>query len=82
LILDADADQFFKGEPQRAAAAMINSDTTLVTLREDEGAGEHCHVGAMSRLHQVIFDWLGQTLPTARQAPKTTLEQPVRSTAR
>jgi pimeloyl-ACP methyl ester carboxylesterase len=63
LILDPDNDQFFKGEPQRAAAAMINSDTTLVTLQEDEGAGEHCHMGAMSRVHQVIFDWLAKTLP-------------------
>jgi pimeloyl-ACP methyl ester carboxylesterase len=63
LILDAESDQFFKGEPQRAAEAMINSDTTLITLREDEGAGEHCHMGAMSRAHQVIFDWLAQTLP-------------------
>jgi pimeloyl-ACP methyl ester carboxylesterase len=63
LILDADNDQFFKGEPRRAAEAMINSDTTLITLQEDEGAGEHCHMGAMSRLHQVIFDWLAQTLP-------------------
>jgi len=63
LILDPDNDQFFKGEPQRAAEAMINSDTTLVTLQEDEGAGEHCHMGAMSRVHQVIFDWLAQTLP-------------------
>jgi hypothetical protein len=30
----------------------------LVTLKESEGAGEHCHVGAMARLHQIIFDWL------------------------
>jgi predicted alpha/beta-fold hydrolase len=63
LILDADNDQFLKGEPQRVAEAMTNADTTLVTLQEDEGAGEHCHMGAMSRVHQVIFDWLAQTLP-------------------
>ncbi|MGB8406512.1 MAG: alpha/beta fold hydrolase [Mycobacterium sp.] len=62
LILDADNDQFLKGEPQRAAEAMTNSDTTLVTLHEHDGAGEHCHMGAMSRLHQVIFDWLAATL--------------------
>jgi pimeloyl-ACP methyl ester carboxylesterase len=58
LILDADNDQFLKGEPQRAAEALTNADTTLVTLTDAEGAGEHCHMGAMSRLHQVIFDWL------------------------
>jgi hypothetical protein len=31
-----------------------------------EGAGEHCHVGSLLRTHQVIFDWLDETLaPTA-----------------
>ena len=58
LVLDPDNDQFLKGQPQRAADAMVNADTTLVTLKESEGAGEHCHVGAMTRLHQIIFDWL------------------------
>jgi len=41
LVLDPDNDQFLKGQPQRAAEAMVNSDTTLVTLKESEGAGEH-----------------------------------------
>jgi len=62
LVLGPDNDQFLKGQPQRAAEAMVNSDTTLVTLKESEGAGEHCHVGAMSRLHQTIFDWLDDTV--------------------
>ena len=62
LVLDPDNDQFLKGQPQRAAEAMVNSDTTLVTLKESEGAGEHCHVGAMARLHQTIFDWLDHTV--------------------
>lgn len=62
LVLDAEADQFFKGEAARAAAAMVNSDATLVTLRESEGAGEHCHMGALGRAHQTIFDWLDETL--------------------
>jgi pimeloyl-ACP methyl ester carboxylesterase len=63
LVLDAENDQFLKGEPQRAAEALVNADTTLVTLTSAEGAGEHCHMGAMYRLHQVIFDWLAHTLP-------------------
>src|SRR6201999_2359813 len=40
LVLDPDNDQFLNGQPQRAAEAMLNSDTTLVTLKESEGAGE------------------------------------------
>jgi hypothetical protein len=41
---------------------MVNSKITLVTLRESEGAGEHCHMGAMGRAHQVIFDCLDDVL--------------------
>jgi hypothetical protein len=63
LVLDAENDQFLKGEPQRAAQALVNADSTLVTLTSAEGAGEHCHMGAMYRVHQVIFDWLARTLP-------------------
>jgi len=57
LILDAENDQFLKGQPQLVEKA-LNAPTTLVTLTEAEGAGEHCHIGAMSRAHSVIFDWL------------------------
>jgi pimeloyl-ACP methyl ester carboxylesterase len=63
LVFDAENDQFLKGEPRRAAEAMSSSATTLVALPESEGAGEHCHMGALSRLHQVTFDWLAETLP-------------------
>ncbi|MBU8830124.1 alpha/beta hydrolase family protein [Mycolicibacterium goodii] len=60
LVLDAENDQFFQGEPERAAAAMVNSKRTLVTLYEADGAGEHCHLGAVHRAHQVVFDWLDE----------------------
>jgi len=30
----------------------------LITVREDEGAGEHCHEGAVFPFHQRTFDWL------------------------
>ncbi|AKS32809.1 alpha/beta hydrolase family protein [Mycolicibacterium goodii] len=62
LVLDADNDQFFDREPERAAAAMVNAKTTLVTLHEADGAGEHCHLGAVHRAHQVMFDWLDELL--------------------
>ena len=66
LVLDAEDDQFLKGEPQRAAAAMTNADVTLITLAASEGAGEHCHMGALARAHQTIFDWLEPTLSQRR----------------
>jgi pimeloyl-ACP methyl ester carboxylesterase len=60
LVLDAENDQFLKGEPARAAAAMVNSRTTLATMYEADGAGEHCHLGALHHAHQVVFDWLDE----------------------
>jgi len=61
LVLDADKDEFLLGQPQRVHAA-LRSPSQLVTLSDSEGAGEHCHVGSMARLHQVIFDWLDETV--------------------
>ena len=82
LILDADNDQFFKGEPRRAAEAMINSETTLVTLREDEGAGEHCHWERCRGCIKSSSTGWPRPSPTTSQPPKTTPTQPLRSTSR
>lgn len=62
LILDAEHDQFFKGQPQLVERALTQAATTLVTLTAAEGAGEHCHMGALTRAHQVMFDWLDGVL--------------------
>jgi alpha-beta hydrolase superfamily lysophospholipase len=67
LVLDAENDQFLRGQPQQAAEAMRNAAVTLVTLAESDGAGEHCHMGAMSRAHQTIFDWLDTAQPQANK---------------
>ncbi|MFF4381167.1 alpha/beta fold hydrolase [Kitasatospora sp. NPDC001547] len=64
LVLDAENDQFFRGQPQQVRAA-LTCPHTLVTLTDAEGAGEHCHMGAMSRFHQTVFDWLDTTLARA-----------------
>ncbi|HEX3791952.1 MAG TPA: alpha/beta fold hydrolase [Pseudonocardiaceae bacterium] len=61
LILDAEQDQFFRGQPQELRKA-LTAPTTLITLTEADGAGEHCHAGAMSQLHREMFDWLDDTL--------------------
>jgi hypothetical protein len=50
----------------RRRTASRTSPTTLVTLSDDEGAGEHCHMGAMFRAHQTMFDWLDTTLGNVR----------------
>jgi pimeloyl-ACP methyl ester carboxylesterase len=69
LILDAEHDQFFKGQPQLAERALSQAAPTLITLTAAEGAGEHCHMGALTRSHQVMFDWLDDVLAhTSTQA--------------
>jgi len=65
LIMEAENDQFFVGQAHQVEKALTNAPTTLVTLTGAEGAGEHCHMGAMLRAHQVMFDWLDTTLANA-----------------
>jgi alpha-beta hydrolase superfamily lysophospholipase len=62
LIMDAENDQFLKGEPQWVKTALTNAEATLVTLTIAEGAGEHTHAGALARAHQIMFEWLDATL--------------------
>jgi hypothetical protein len=52
--------------PQHVQAA-LTCPHTLITLPETEGAGERCHMGAMSRFHQITFDRLDTTLTPATQ---------------
>ncbi|HSZ41288.1 MAG TPA: alpha/beta fold hydrolase [Trebonia sp.] len=61
LVLDAENDQFFKGQPRRLFDA-LTCQKELILFREDEGAGEHCHEGALAVWHQRAFDWLDTLL--------------------
>ncbi|MCU1640096.1 MAG: alpha/beta superfamily hydrolase [Nocardia sp.] len=60
LVLEAENDQFFRGEAQRVYEA-LTCPKDLITGTEAEGAGEHCHTGAMLLTHQRLFDWLDTT---------------------
>jgi hypothetical protein len=61
LVLEAENDQFFKGQPQRLFDE-LSCQKELIFFREDESAGEHCHEGALFTLHQRTFDWLDTLL--------------------
>ena len=41
---------------------------TFVAFTAAEGAGEHCHEGALTLFHQRMFDWLDDTLGLERPA--------------
>ncbi|MFB8282163.1 alpha/beta hydrolase family protein [Nocardia colli] len=67
LVFDAENDLFFKGEAQRVYAA-LTCPKELIVGTEAEGAGAHCHMGAMLLTHQRVFDWLDgifEALPVA-----------------
>jgi pimeloyl-ACP methyl ester carboxylesterase len=61
LVLEAENDQFFKGQPERIFEA-LTCPKELIAFREDEGGGEHCHEGAIAQFHQRAFDWLDALL--------------------
>jgi alpha-beta hydrolase superfamily lysophospholipase len=61
LVLEAENDATFRGEAQRVAQALTCPHEHIV-LTDAEGAGEHCHEGAMLAFHQHAFDWLDAVL--------------------
>jgi alpha-beta hydrolase superfamily lysophospholipase len=61
LVLEAEKDATFHGEAQRVARA-LTCEYEHILLTDAEGAGEHCHEGAMLAFHQHAFDWLDTVL--------------------
>jgi dienelactone hydrolase len=61
LVCDAENDQFLKGQPRMLYEA-LHGPKTFVAFTAGEGAGEHCHEGALTLFHQRMFDWLDHTL--------------------
>ncbi len=61
LVCEAENDQFFLGQPSMLYEA-LHCPKTCLTFSAAEGAGEHCHEGALTLFHQRMFDWLDDTL--------------------
>jgi len=61
LVLEAENDAMFRGEAAKVAEA-LGSGYHHVLLTDAEGAGEHCHEGAMQAFHQHAYDWLDDIL--------------------
>lgn len=63
LVLEGEDDHFVRGQSQALQLRdAITAPTSYHLFRTEDGAGEHCQTGAMSYLHQVVFDWLDETL--------------------
>jgi len=61
LVLAAEKDHFFPGQPEQLYEH-LSCPKTFINFTAEEGAEEHCHVGAMTLFHQRLFDWLDETL--------------------
>ena len=57
FIGDAEEDLFFKGQPEKIAAALGDKGHHRL-FTTAEGAGMHCQVGAAALMNAEVFDWL------------------------
>jgi dipeptidyl aminopeptidase/acylaminoacyl peptidase len=62
LILHGEKDHLVPPEQVDIFYAALKAPKTLRMFTEEEGAEEHCQFGSMAFLHQVLFDWLDETL--------------------
>lgn len=60
LVLDAEEDMFFKGQPEELYNHLTGA-KTLMRFSTAEGAGAHCQVGAHRLAFGRIYDWLDDT---------------------
>jgi len=61
LLLEGEDDAVFAGQAAHVAAE-LRAPHEHVVMRDADGAGQHCHEGAMYLLHQTIFNYLAKTL--------------------
>ncbi|MFJ9943028.1 alpha/beta hydrolase family protein [Streptomyces erythrochromogenes] len=64
LVCDAEEDMFFKGRPEQLYDH-LTCPKTFMAFTTEEGAGAHCHPGAMRLSIARIYDWLDDTLGSA-----------------
>src|SRR6266513_4987406 len=61
LVLDAEKDDSFPGQPNKVFDA-LTCPKKYILFTAEEGAEEHCQIGAPALSHQRIFDWLDDIL--------------------
>ncbi len=63
LVLDAEKEDSFPGQPKKVYDGLVSlppESKKYILFTEEEGAEEHCQVGAYSITHQRVFDWLDE----------------------
>jgi len=61
LVLEAEGDMFFVNQPKQLYDA-LQAPKTLFRFTSEDGAENHCQSGALAYLHEVVFNWLDETL--------------------
>lgn len=61
LVIDAEAEHFFPKQPRKVYDA-LTCPKTYLCFTVEEGAEEHCQVGALTLFHECLFAWIQQTL--------------------
>ncbi|WP_328312184.1 alpha/beta fold hydrolase [Streptomyces sp. NBC_00442] len=61
LVCDAAEDEFFRGQPEELYAR-LTCPKELMVFTAEEGAGAHCHPGAMRLVLARVHDWLDGVL--------------------
>ena len=64
LILVGEADHFVSAEQVDELVKQLHCPSTVRIFTKREGAEEHCQEGNHALLHQVVFDWLDEQLPS------------------
>jgi pimeloyl-ACP methyl ester carboxylesterase len=61
LVLEGEGDMFFPNQPQQVYDA-LQAPKRLFRFTSEDGAENHCQSGALAYLHEVVFNWLDETL--------------------
>ena len=61
FIGEAEADQFFLGQPAPVARE-IGQNATLVKFGTEQAAAQHCHCGATAYLNQEVMEWFAKVV--------------------
>lgn len=61
LVMEADGDQFFRGQPEHVYNA-LRSPKQFARFTAEDGAENHCQSGALAYKDEVVFNWLDDIL--------------------
>lgn len=61
LVMEAEGDLFFRGQPRRVYDE-LKSARTFARFTAEDGAENHCQSGALAYKDEVVFNWIDETL--------------------